>query len=425
MVSRRALGGVVVVAALSIATGACSSSNKSSTGSTGSTGGNNNTAGSTTNSTPQSAGPSGSPIVVGEICSCSGAPGFSDFVVPAEKSIKAWADTVNASGGIAGHPIKLITKDDGTNPGTSATDAQTLLSDHVVAIIDNTTLDSSWGSTVAAAKIPVISTYSINQTDLTYPDFYPVGQTQNTTIAAVVGVAKAAGVTKIGDLYAAEAPSASASVPLMRSAGKAAGVPDVYDASISATAPNYTAQCLAAKQAGVDGLFIGDAPAVDDHVASDCASQGYSPVYLTEGSGFDMAQASSAAISKNLWSQMPDLPFFAKSPAVQAFNTAMDKYAPGVREDGNTFIQDDFMAWISAEILEEGIKAGGLTASATPSAAEITTGLNSLKKDTVGGLTPPLTFTAGQVHQVNCYYVSHVENGKPVMENNSQPTCIG
>jgi hypothetical protein len=35
----------------------------------------------------------------------------------------------------------------------------------------------------------------------------------------------------------------------MRSAGKAAGVPDVYDASIGATAPSSTAQCLAAKQA--------------------------------------------------------------------------------------------------------------------------------------------------------------------------------
>lgn len=415
MVSIRALGGVVCVAVLGLATGACSSSHtKASSNST-----------STSSTGAAAASPKGSPILVGEICSCSGAPGFSEFAVPTQKAITAWADSLNASGGIAGHPVKLITKDDGTNPGTSATDAEALLAAHVVAIIDNTTLDSSWGSTAAAAKIPVVSTYSVNQTDLTYPDFYPVGQTNNSTVAAVVGVAKAAGVTKLGNVYAAEAPSAAATVPLMKKDGAAAHIPDVYNASISATAPNYTAECLAAKQAGVTGLFIGDAPEVDDHVASDCAAQGFHPVYLTEGAGFDMAQASSPAIAKDLWSQMPDLPFFAKSPAVQPFNTAMDKYEPGVRENASTFIEDGFQAWISGQVLEAGIKAGGLTASATPTAAEITKGLDTFKANTVGGLAPPLTYTAGQVHQVNCYYVSHIDNGTPVVQNNGQPSCIG
>ena len=46
-------------------------------------------------------------------------------------------------------------------------------------------------------------------------------------------------------------------MPLIKTAGQSVGVPVVYSASIAATAPNYTAQCVAAKQAGVSAIFIG------------------------------------------------------------------------------------------------------------------------------------------------------------------------
>lgn len=43
----------------------------------------------------------------------------------------------------------------------------------------------------------------------------------------------------------------------------------MYSGSISATAPNYTAQCVAAAQAGADGLFPADGMTVV-RVADDC-----------------------------------------------------------------------------------------------------------------------------------------------------------
>ena len=51
-----------------------------------------------------------SKIKVGFICSCSGSV-FGAFNVPAEDEYKAWASTVNASGGINGHPVQVIYKD--------------------------------------------------------------------------------------------------------------------------------------------------------------------------------------------------------------------------------------------------------------------------------------------------------------------------
>jgi branched-chain amino acid transport system substrate-binding protein len=210
----------------------------------------------------------------------------------------------------------------------------------------------------------------------------------------------------------------------MKSAGKTEGVPDIYSESISASAPNYTAQCVAAKQAGVTTLFVADVGTIIEHFAADCQQQGYTPTYITEAAGFTMDQASAPGLSKDLWSQYPDVPFWANTPAVQAYDTVMDKYYPGVRKNIPIFNEDAFMGWVSAKLLQAGIDTGGLTATATPSSAEVTSGLNSLKGDTLGGLTPPLTFVAGQPHHVNCYFVGHIQNGKPTLVNNGQASCL-
>ncbi|MBO0731295.1 MAG: ABC transporter substrate-binding protein, partial [Acidimicrobiaceae bacterium] len=210
MITRRKVLSIAGVLAAVVAVGACSSSNKSS--SSAPTSGGQSSGGSTQ--------ATGAPIKVGEVCSCSGAPGFSDFSVPVQQAVKAWANSVNASGGINGHPIQLMTKDDGTNPGNSATAAQALISDHVVAIIDDTTLVQAWASAAEAAKIPVVGTYTINAPFDSSPDFYPEGQTNLTTLQAIVATAKQAGASTIGNMYCAEAPICAQSVPFMKSAGK-------------------------------------------------------------------------------------------------------------------------------------------------------------------------------------------------------------
>ena len=56
----------------------------------------------------------------------------------------------------------------------------------------------------------------------------------------------------------------------------------LYTASVSSTQPNYTAVCLAAKNAGATAwIFAGGGQ--PNRIASDCAQQGYSPVYVNAG----------------------------------------------------------------------------------------------------------------------------------------------
>jgi branched-chain amino acid transport system substrate-binding protein len=365
--------------------------------------------------------PSGQPIKVGVICSCSGA--FGSNVAPAAKVVDAWAKSVNANGGLNGHPVDVTVADDASTPGTSVARAQSMISDNVDVILDLTVLDAAWADAVTAAKIPVVGGSFSNTVFYQNPNFYPSGQTNDSIVYANVLTAKKAGAKNFGQLYCAEAPICQESVAPHQAAGKKLGVPDVYNASISATAPNYTAQCLAAQQAGVKALFIGHSSSVVARVAADCDRQGYKPIYITEGTGFSMQLTSAPGIKDKLWSPYPILPFYANEPAVKSMNAALDKYQPGLRQDQNAWSEFAAQAWTGGLLIGKAVQASGMAAGDAPSAATITKGLDATKNETLDGWSPPLTFTAGKAHSVDCWFTARMRNGKPTLVNGGKQTC--
>ncbi len=409
---RKRLVGVSALA-LALVLSSCSSGNKASTtpATTGSGG-----------STP-AAKATGSPIKVGMVCTCTGAGGFGAFDVPGRDMYQAWADTVNAAGGLDGHPVQLIAKDDGGLPANALSDAQALVADHVLAVVDISVVDQTFASVLQQANIPVIGSEMNNLPFGTNPDFYPEGQTNNSAIQAVIETAKQAGATNLANVYCAESPDCAQSVPAFKTVGQQLGLPVTYDAEISATAPNYTAQCLAAEQQHITAIFIGDSSAVIAKFASDCAQQNYQPIFVTEGAGFGSLELSAPGLKDHLWNEFPGLPYFANTPAVRAANAAIDKYFPGERQNTTLWDQIDFMSWASGQVLADALKAGGLSAGVSPTAAQVVTGLDSLKGDTLGGLAVPLTYTAGQPHSVNCWFTTRVQNGVPSLVNGGKTTC--
>ena len=118
------------------------------------------------------------PINIGIICACSGYLGSdAPDILP---TAKAWADTVNASGGINGHKVVVLLKDDTGNPATSTAIAQTFIqTDHVVAIIDATAVDQAWASYVQSQGVPVIGAITSSEPFYLNSDFYPESQTED------------------------------------------------------------------------------------------------------------------------------------------------------------------------------------------------------------------------------------------------------
>jgi branched-chain amino acid transport system substrate-binding protein len=84
-------------------------------------------------------------LEVGFICSCTGPE--ASTISQTAPAAQAWAAWTNAHGGIDGHKVALTVKDDGYNPSTSLSDAESLVQqNHVLAIIDNSDEDQAWAA---------------------------------------------------------------------------------------------------------------------------------------------------------------------------------------------------------------------------------------------------------------------------------------
>jgi branched-chain amino acid transport system substrate-binding protein len=416
---KRRLSGACALVVV-VAGAACSSSTKSSSGSTTSAGSSSSsTAQSTTGSATGQA--TGAPIKVGLICDCSGQVGT--IFTPEADVYSAWVKTVNASGGINGHLIDLTIKDDGSNPGTAASDAQTLIADHVDALVDASINTAAWATEAEAAHIPVVGTNTSELYFYTSPDFYDQAQTEDSAVQATLDTAKAAGATNLALFYCAEAPSCHELINAARTYAQKVGVPVVQTQSISLTAPDYTAQCVAAQQAHVSGIYIATSGEIIPKIGTDCTQQGYDPIWVTQGQGFFPTLLTAPGIKDSLWSEYNDLPYWANTPSIQQMNAAVDKYYPTLRGNANLWNQGGAESWPAGLLLEDAVKAGDLGPSDTPSAAEITKGLESLHGDTLQGWAPPLTFPAGQPHPIDCWFTARLQNGVPSLTNGGKVTC--
>ena len=169
--------------------------------------------------------------------------------------IAAWTKWVNAHGGVDGHPVQFVADTEPGNVAVAVTDAQKLIAEGVVAIIDGDGNDSAWASIAEKAGVPVFSstdTLAFGSSD----DLFGPPQSPVTSPDELMAIAKKTGATKLALLYCTEYSQCAQAVPFYQSVAKKFGVDLVYNAAVSGSAPNYLAQCLAAKSAGATGLFV-------------------------------------------------------------------------------------------------------------------------------------------------------------------------
>jgi branched-chain amino acid transport system substrate-binding protein len=363
------------------------------------------------------------PIIVGVVCSCTGPLASSTDIGP--PAYRAWVSWVNANGGINGHKVSIIYKDDSFNPGTSLTEVKTMIEqDHAVAIVDGSDVDASWADYVKQQNVPVIGAASSSEPFFTNSDFYAEGQTEDQLFASIVGAAKKVKAKSLALFYCAEAATCQEGVAPLKATAAASGVPLVYNVSISASAPNYSAQCLAAKQAGAQALFIADAVSVVGKVASDCATQGYNPPIVLDGEVLAPSLATTAGVKKYAIFNNLNVPYYSTQVAgVKTMNAAFKKYQPSLLKSPN-YSEIAVQTWVSGLLLTAAAKAGGLTSSATPTAKMLVTGLHTLRNNTLGGMAPPLTFKTGVPNPIDCWQgYAVLKNGKFSTPYGLKATC--
>jgi branched-chain amino acid transport system substrate-binding protein len=365
--------------------------------------------------------PSGSALKVGVISTDTGGAGLQGQG-DAPAAVAAWKKYVTCQGGIAGHPVDITYINDQSNPAVSVQAAKTLVGDHVIAIMDNSTLDSGWAKIVDAAHIPVLSMMAsiANLTFTTDPNFYA---NQNLGIpTGQWGIAKAAslsGKKKLGLLYCTEVPTCASLPKLLTPLAKEVGMTLVYSAAFSQSQPSYTALCLAARAKGVQVFSPIGTPQEMLKVYTDCGSQGYQPVATFVGQGLGANVASYASQVPEIYGGIGTVPWFVHNAATKPFDDALAPYinSSAFKATGNTpsgLLGD----WVGLQMFAAAAKNVGTH----PTAADITKGLLAFRANTIGGLTSPLTFTPGHLRG-NCEFFFAIKDGKYELPEGLKPIC--
>jgi branched-chain amino acid transport system substrate-binding protein len=360
-----------------------------------------------------------SPINIGDIGSLTGPEASS--IDQTTEVLEAWAKSVNAKGGLQGHPINLIVKDDGYNPTTSLAEVQGMVTgNHIVALIDNSDVDTAWYTYVEQNKIPVIG----GQTEdgpYENADFFDPGSTFNDFTIGEAYLAKLVHSKASADLYCAEVALCSQALGPLRANLPKFGSKLVYASAIGFAAPSYAAECIAAKQAGATSMTVGDATQVVNKVVQDCAAQGYDPIQLSGDGTVGISWLTIPQFNGNVDAQ-PDIPFFVHNSATDPMYAALKKYYPSQLTNPN-FGEIVVENWADAILLQDAI--GEVKLASTPTAAEVTTGMYDLPQGTtLGGLTPPLHFKKGKPTTNACFFYMGIKNAKFIeLKNTAQPTC--
>jgi branched-chain amino acid transport system substrate-binding protein len=363
----------------------------------------------------------GSTIALGNVGTYSGVIGavFSG----AQQTIGVWQAYVNAHGGLNGHPVHVYIEDDGSDPSTSVSDVEQEVSqDHVIAFVGNLmplTVSASV-SYLQQQNIPVIGGDASSATWWQSPMLFPQGASDlccaqsNFTVKA----AAAKGFTKMAVLYCVEDPTCTdGTKPLIQPGGGAPdGVTTVYASSYSITQPDFTAQCLDAKQAGATFVyFAGDGDSLY-RMSNNCAAQGYTPLFVGDSIAITANLASDPHLNGLLAGQT-NFPWVdSYTPAQATYQQAVKAYAPNLAGSATSAAE-----WSAGMLAVAADKYLG----ANPTSAEFLQGLWSIKNNNLGGLAPPLTFNQNAPATPSpCYFLMTIQNGQFVDLQNGGTQCV-
>lgn len=407
---RRRSGAVALVVTAVLALSACSSNGSSNSSTSPS---------STSSSSASSGGPAtGDPIVVGAVCDCSGPLAANQGVLT--QVFDSWMQATNASGGLNGHPVKLIVKDDALTPAKSLQAVKELVeTDKVVAIINMSNVDATWQSYIEGSGVPVVGGNTSEDTYLKSPDFFPASSESVMQNIGTILAAKAAGITKLGALYCAEAPVCKAYDAQLSAIAKTEGI-TYTSASISATQPSYVAQCQVMKNAGVTGLALLHAGAINQKVMDNCATIGFKPTPMTEMGSFALSFLKDPNMAGMLYVS-GNVNFTDQSNAqVKAMYDALNKYASGTTT-GSGWNDVVSYAWAGLALMTKVAQSASLTPTSTP--ADVKKGLYALKDETLQGYSPTLNFTEGKPSFPPCFFTSKVDSAGLTSLNGGAATC--
>lgn len=365
------------------------------------------------------------PITVGFIGSITGLYGTS--FRPVLNAIQANLTDLNARGGINGHPVKLIVADDAGDPSTYVAQVRRMVeSDKVLAFVGNThaaSLSQAAINYIESKQIPVLDGDDSNLLAPTSHMIFGFGAAglglNGTEFAAardLVGKGKKAGFISCQEVQQCADYAAG-----FAEYSKKAGFTPVFAGRASLTAPDFTANCLQARNANAEVLFLRIDINSVKRIARDCSRQGYKPIYVTAPVLTDPSYPANPAFDKII-TPSQQFPFInEKLSEEKRFRSVMSRVIAA-----DQIFAAHAQGWNVANIFAEAVTRG-IAPDATPTTEGILKGLWSFKNVTLDGTSQPLTYVKGKppAHLANvCAFPMQIQNGKWTAPFGNKPSCL-
>lgn len=360
----------------------------------------------TTDGSPSGRAPAGprSTIRIGVVGTLSGVGGTQ---LGSARAVQAWARYRNEEhNGIDGHRIEVIVVDDGGDPARFRAALQELVEQRgviaFVGVIGTFSISAGAIEYLEQRRVPVVGGDRLSTLWNTSTIMFPQASAGAAVIwNHMVNTARIGGSgAPIGWVSCQEAQICRDADRLWQEYAPQLELDVRYRAQVSVTQPNFTAECTRAAQAGVQ-LFIlaTDANSIR-RLANDCARQGYRPRFGVLQTSDE--QAKEPALDRGYYASAT-FPWVADhTPATREFQHAMRTYAPRVDLSAHSS-----SGWVAAKLFERAARQ----VSEPPAPPQILQGLWSVREDTLGGLTAPLTFVRDRPagHRY-CYFTMEIRD---------------
>jgi branched-chain amino acid transport system substrate-binding protein len=361
------------------------------------------------------------PIAIGTVGNYSGPAGSSQ--VGNARAMQVWASMVNSRGGLCGRQVQVIVVDDHSDPAQYRAALQDLVENrHVVAFSNAAVLTGDAGiAYLESVKVPGVGGSCAVSAEFDSPMYFLPCPRPDEIMHGLVGNAARFGPSSrtFGLITCREVEVCGAlprRVLLAEGGAKEAGVDVVYEAQASIAQPDFTAECLGAKSAKADTVSVVLDLASLQRFGRSCARQDYFPTYSQLSSvSFDIKDQ--PGLSEMLVA-VPTFSFVgAGTPAQQEFQAAMKEFygkPPGAQESGG---------WTSAKLIELAATMAARSKGTITSASMIEA-LRTLKDETLGGLSVPVSFREGGPGiYPHCWFALRATKGQWSNLNDGQPIC--
>ncbi|HVW34780.1 MAG TPA: ABC transporter substrate-binding protein [Acidimicrobiia bacterium] len=356
-------------------------------------------------------------IVLGSFGTGSGPIGANVAEIPVAS--RAWMADVNARGGLDGHPVRIVYGDDGGDPARAVAIARRMVEQEKVlaffAVFGPTTLQAVIPY-AEQVKVPVIG----STTSQAAEDESPLVFNPQTSLDAI-GNAFLATVTtqtparKIGIVYCREVQGCKAVRDSVVRYAPKVGADIVYEAQISLAQPDFTAEVVAARQAGTEDIIVVADVQTLIRLVRSAKRQNWNPQFSGSHAFDSPIVTQGGADAEGLIAFSTTANF--QSPLMKPYRDAVARFVPGGQVSG-----PGGQAWAQGKLMElvaPQAFAGRLDAAAVISALE------GVKDATLDGIVAPVTFSHGPHRDANrCFFPTRFRDGRWTMPLGDRPTCV-